>query len=439
MSKKTRKERGLFELYAEDPERADRLVFGRTPNSDRRGFLKGAGLAAMAAAVGANIPFHRNFPAGFIPSALAQEGAGGVILQGKDGLVLLSDRPLNAETPAHLLDDDVTPNSRHFVRDNGLMPDMAAKMDASEWTLTVDGEVDKPLKLTLDDLKRQFKPVKLRLQLECGGNGRAYFNPPTKGNQWTNGAVGNAEWTGVRYRDLLKAAGVRKSAVYTGHYGYDLHLSRDPSKVPISRGVPIAKAMEEHSLIAFEMNGEPIPGYHGFPVRTICPGWPGSTSHKWLQRIWVRDVVHDGPKMEGDSYRVPKHPVAPGTEVKAEDFVIIESMPVKSLITHPETGSTVSGRKLAVRGHAWAGDRAVRDLHVSIDFGATWKRAKLLAAPNKYSWQRWSADLEFPTEGYYEVWARATDDRGVSQPFAVSWNPKGYLANAMHRIAVTVA
>jgi DMSO/TMAO reductase YedYZ molybdopterin-dependent catalytic subunit len=439
MSKKTRRERGLIELYAEDPERADRLVFGRTPNADRRGFLKGAGLAAMAAAVGANIPFHRNFPAGLIPSALAQEAAGGVILQGKDGLVLLSDRPLNAETPAHLLDDDVTPNSRHFVRDNGLMPDMAAKMDPGEWTLTVDGEVDKPLKLTLDELKRQFKPVKLKLQLECGGNGRAYFNPPAKGNQWTDGAIGNAEWTGVRYRDLLKAAGVRKSAVYTGHYGYDMHLSRDPSKVPISRGVPIAKAMEEHSLIAYEMNGEPIPGYHGFPVRTICPGWPGSTSHKWLQRIWVRDVVHDGPKMEGDSYRVPRHPVAPGAEVKPEDFVIIESMPVKSLITSPQTGTTVSGRKLAVRGHAWAGDRTVRDLHVSIDFGATWKKAKLQPPPNKYSWQRWSADLEFPSEGYYEVWARATDDRGVSQPFAVAWNPKGYLANAMHRIAVTVA
>ena len=127
------------------------------------------------------------------------------------------------------------------------------------------------------------------------------------------------------------------------------------------------------------------------------------------------------------------------TEVKPEDFVIIESMPVKSLITYPQTGTTVSARKLAVRGHAWAGDRAVRDLHVSIDFGATWKKAKLQAAPNKYSWQRWSAEVEFPSEGYYEVWARATDDRGVSQPFAVSWNPKGYLANAMHRIAVTVA
>ncbi len=438
MTNDTRKERGLCELYAEDPERADAVVFGRVANPDRRGFLKGAGLAAMAAAVGAQIPFHRNYPAGLIPSALADTTTP-LVLEGKDGLIVLGDRPLNAETPAHLLDDDVTPNNRHFVRDNGLRPEMAEKMDATGWTLTVDGEVDKPLKLTLDDLKTQFKPVKLKLQLECGGNGRASFNPPAKGNQWTVGAIGNAEWTGVRYRDVLQAAGIRKSAVYTGHYGMDLHLSRDATKIPISRGVPISKAMEPHSLIAFEMNGEPIPKYHGFPARIVCPGWPASTSAKWVQRIWVRDVVHDGEKMGGDSYRVPRHPVAPGATVPKDDFVIIESMPVKSVITSPQTGSSLAARKLAIRGHAWAGDQAVSAVDVSIDFGATWQKAKLQRAPNKYSWQTWTAEIEFPSEGYYEIWARATDDRGRSQPFAVAWNPKGYLANAMHRIAVTVA
>jgi DMSO/TMAO reductase YedYZ molybdopterin-dependent catalytic subunit len=438
MTEDTRKERGLCELYAEDPERADALLFGRVAYPDRRGFLKGAGLAAMAAAVGASIPFHRNFPSGLIPSALADE-TGPLVLEGKDGLVILGDRPLNAETPAHLLDDDVTPNSRHFVRDNGLRPEMAEKMDAAGWTMTVDGEVDQPLTLTLDDLKKNFKPIKLKLQLECGGNGRASFNPPTKGNQWTVGAIGNAEWTGVRYRDVLAAAGLRKSAVYTGHYGYDQHLSRDAKKIPISRGVPIAKALEPHSIIAYEMNGEPIPKFHGFPVRAICPGWPASTSHKWLKRVWVRDVVHDGEKMGGDSYRVPRYPVAPGATVPKEDFVIIESMPVKSIITSPQAGTSVAGRKLTVRGHAWAGEQAVRAVDVSTDFGATWRKTKLQRAPNKYSWQTWTAELEFPSNGYYEIWSRATDDRGVAQPFAVAWNPRGYAANAMHRIAVTVA
>ena len=432
------KERGLCELYQEDPEGADYQVFGRIARGDRRGFLKGAGLAAMGAVVGSTIPFHRNMPSGLIPAALA-ETPKDFKLQGKDGLTVHNDRPINAETPAHLLDDDVTPNNRLFVRNNGLVPEVAERMDATGWTLTVDGEVETPLTLTLDDLKTKFKPVKLQLQLECGGNGRAAFNPPASGNQWTVGAVGNPEWTGVRYADVLKAAGVKSSAVYTGHYGLDGHLSGDPEKTPISRGVPIAKAMEAHSIIAFEMNGGPIPTLNGFPVRTVCPGWPGSTSQKWLNRIWVRDKVHDGSKMTGDSYKVPKYNVAPGDEVPKGDFKIIESMPVKSLITTQESGHAIKGRtNMTVGGHAWAGDRTVTAMHVSIDFGATWQHADLKEPPNPFAWQRWTAKLDFPGTGYYEIWARATDDQGVAQPFAVNWNPKGYLNNAMHRIAVRV-
>jgi DMSO/TMAO reductase YedYZ molybdopterin-dependent catalytic subunit len=190
-------------------------VFGRRAHTDRRGFLKGAGLAAVAAALGAKMPFHRNFPAGLIPSALADEPAGTVLFEGKEGLVVLSDKPINLETPAHLLDDDVTPNARHFVRDNGIVPEMAQKMDASGWTLTVDGEVERPLTLSLDELKRRFKPVTLKLQLECAGNGRASFNPPAKGNQWTVGAIGNSEWTGVRYRDVRRGSGRRRSTPAT--------------------------------------------------------------------------------------------------------------------------------------------------------------------------------------------------------------------------------
>ncbi len=430
-------ERGLCELYAEDPERADYKVFGRVAEADRRGFLKGAGLAAMGAAVGATIPFHRNMPAGLIPAALAEQTKD-FKLVGKEGLTVLNDRPINAETPAHLLDEDVTPNHRHFVRNNGLVPEMAEKMDAGGWKLEIDGEVLNPMTLTLDDLRSKFEVVKLKLQVECGGNGRAAFNPPAKGNQWTVGAVGNAEWTGIRYADLLKAAGIKDTAIYTAHYGMDGHLSGDPEKLPISRGVPIAKAMNPYSIIAFEMNGEPIPTLNGFPVRAVCPGWPGSCSQKWLRRIQIRDVVHDGPKMTGTSYRVPYYSVAPGEKVNKKDFRIIESMPVKSLITWPETGAEIAERSLEVRGHAWAGDRAVKDMHVSIDFGASWVRADLKGPPNPYSWQRWSARLAFPERGYYEVWARATDDQGAMQPFAINWNPKGYLNNSMHRVAVRV-
>ena len=431
-------ERGICELYEADPEGADYKVFGRIAEGDRRGFLKGAGLAAMGAVVGGAIPFQRNMPAGLIPAALAQSTKD-FKLAGKDGLTVLNDRPINAETPAHLLDDDVTPNNRYFVRNNGTVPEMAEKMDATGWTLTVDGLVDNPMTLSLDDLKSKFTPVKLKLQHECGGNGRAAFNPPARGNQWTLGALGNAEWTGVRYADLLEAAGVKDSVIYTAHYGMDGHLSGDPDKLPISRGVPIAKAMNPYSMIAYEMNGEAIPTLNGFPVRTLCPGWPGSCSQKWLRRIQLRDVVHDGPKMTGKAYRVPDYNVAPGEKVPKNAFRIIESMPVKSLITTHESGHEVLGRSLAVGGQAWAGDRKVAAMQVSIDFGATWIEADLKDPPNPYSWQRWSARIAFPEKGYYEIWARATDDGGTTQPFAINWNPKGYLNNSMHRIAVRVA
>ena len=176
---------------------------------------------------------------------------------------------------------------------------------------------------------------------------------------------------------------------------------------------------------------------NGAPLRLVVPGWPGSCSQKWLKRVWLRDQVHDGPKMTGTSYRVPNRPVSPGEEVAKEDFVIMEAMPVKSLITSPVTG-TSAGNTMEVRGHAWAGDGSISAVRLSIDFGATWIEASLDDPVNPYAWQNWRANVSFPQAGYYEVWARATDSEGISQPFAIAWNPKGYLNNSMHRVAVTV-
>lgn len=435
--KESKKERGICELYAEDPERADALVFGRAAHEDRRGFLKGAGLAAMGAVVGGTIPFNRNMPSGLIPAALAETNKS-FRIDGKDGLTVLNDRPVNAETPAHLLDDDVTPTKRHFIRNNGAAPE---SVDAKAWKIKIDGEVDKPLEFSIDDLKKNFEVVTSKLVIECGGNGRAAFNPPASGNQWTVGAVACSEWTGVRYADVLKAAGVKSSAVYTGHYGADTHLSGDPKKVPISRGVPVAKAMDPNNLIAFEMNGQPIHPMNGAPLRAVVPGWPGSCSQKWLNRITLRDKVHDGPKMTGTSYRVPDYPVAPGEKVAKSAFQIIESMPVKTLITSPQSGLTLAKGQdsVDVRGHAWAGDNTVSEVHVTVDFGQSWVKADLKDPANPFAWQRWSAQVKLPSHGYYEIWSRATDDKGNMQPFAIAWNPKGYLNNSMHRIALRVA
>lgn len=150
----------------------------------------------------------------------------------------------------------------------------------------------------------------------------------------------------------------------------------------------------------------------------------------------MRDVVHDGPKMTGTAYRVPNHPVEAGEKVDKKDFGIIHAMPVKSLITSPQTGVTTSNGVVDIHGHAWAGDDVVASVVVSIDFGATWIEAKLEDGVNPYAWQNFSAKITLPKKGYYEIWARATSDKGVSQPHAIAWNPKGYLNNSMHRISV---
>lgn len=436
MKKKT----GIHELYAKDPVAADKTLWGReTDPLTRRGFLRGGGLAAMSAAVGSVIPYARFLPAGLIPAALAQTDAA-FALPGKDGLTVLNDRPVNAETPAHLLDDRVTPASRLFVRNNGVPPN-AEDVSPDTWSIECSGESClRPATFSLADLQNRFRHYTLQLQLECGGNGRSEYYPPARGNQWTTGAIGCPEWTGVRLRDVLDAVGVADDAVYVAYEGADRHLSGDPAKRPISRGVPVAKALEKESMIVWAMNGEPLPLLHGAPVRLLCSGWPASVSGKWLNKILIRDQVHDGEKMTGQSYRVPCKPVAPGTAVSSEDMCIIESMPVKSLITYPRSGvSLQQGDPFAVRGHAWAGDHSIRRVHTSIDFGASWQRARLERAANRLAWQHWSADIQFPQSGYFEVWARAEDANRRKQPMVLpGWNPRGYLNNACHRIAVKV-
>lgn len=435
------KKLGIHELYSRDPVKADDLVWGRKVNPiTRRGFLTKGGLVAMSTAVGASIPFAHLMPGGLIPAAVAQTDQPFEI-PGKEGLIILNDRPVNAETPAHLLDDEVTPAKYLFVRNNGTPP-ATANIDPEAWTLEIGGEsAARSMSFTVAELKKQFKYYTYQLQLECGGNGRNEFVPPASGNQWSVGAVGCPAWTGVRLKDVLEHVGIKEDAVYVAYYGADTHASGDPTKVPISRGVPVAKALEDETLIAWSMNGEAIPHMNGYPLRLVCAGWPGSVAGKWLKKLVIRNQVHDGPKMTGTSYRVPCKPVAPGSIVPDEEMCIIESMPVKSLITYPKSGvEHALGKPFAVRGHAWAGDLAVRKVEVSIDFGATWQKAELKAPVNRFAWQRWSASIDFPEAGYYEVWARAIDSDGTSQPMVLpGWNPKGYLNNACHRIAVQVA
>ncbi len=403
----------------------------------RRRFITKSSLGIMAAAIGTDIVYGLKLPAGYKPLAL-QDPDPFEMFNKDRRMVVLNDRPWNIEAQAHLLDDPVTPNEYMFIRNNGLVPE---NINPDNWTLTIDGEATNTTKVyTLQELKNNFPKYSYQLTLECGGNGRSEFDPPAKGNQWTVGAVSCALWSGIRLRDVLQNAGIKDNAVYIGYHAADVHLSRDPNKEPISRGIPIEKAMQDETLLAFEMNGKEIPLVHGFPLRLVAGGWPASTSGKWVNRLSIRDKVHDGAKMTGTSYRVPCNPVAPGEKVKDEDMCIIESMPVKSLITYPKTGATIkNGQSLEIRGHAWAGELQVNRVSYSLDFGSTWQSCELEKPVNRLAWQHFKAKIDLPKKGYYEIWCRATDSEGVDQPMVLpGWNPKGYLNNACHRIAVKV-
>ena len=226
---------------------------GNNFETSRRRFLGSSGLAAIGAVIGGVLPLSRD-GAG-IPQAHAQaapaatpapapeKGPQYLKFPGKnEGLVVLGEKPLVAETPESLLDDDTTPIEKFYIRNNGQIPEETKNPDA--WKITIDGEVNNKIEITLGELKSKYKAVTRRMVLECGGNGRAAFSPPARGNQWTNGGAGCAEWTGVPLADLLKKAGLKPSAKYTAHYAADLHLSGDAGKPTISRGVRIEKAID---------------------------------------------------------------------------------------------------------------------------------------------------------------------------------------------------
>ncbi len=359
-------------------------------------------------------------------------------LAGKDAAVFpISDAPLVAEARPEALDDDTTPTEKFFVRNNGKTPRIS---NAERWILSIDGEVDGAIALSLGEIKEKFEHVTQRMVLECGGNGRAHFSPPTEGVQWHHGGVGCAQWTGVRLRDVLNFAGLREGARYTGHFGADPALDATHPSPPISRGIPIAKAMDANTLLAFAMNGADLLPVHGFPLRLIVPGWVGSVSHKWLSRILVRKDRHDGTLMDPWHYRVPTGRTQYGDKFDPMTFVDLESMPVRSIITSPAADATVRAKEnVVVRGAAWAGDQTITLVELSCDKGVTWQTAELSPPQNPYDWTRFTKRVLFSSPGKHEVWSRATDNTGKAQPNeAQDWNPQGYGANPVHKIRVLV-
>lgn len=421
---------------------------GPTLNASRRAFIGSAGLAAIGVASGMTLPDDAlaqapaPAPAPAPAAPTAARGPQFLDYPGKDrGLLLLGDRPLVAETPEALLDDATTPIGKFFVRNNGqLPPDTTANADT--WRLTIDGEVNKALTITLGEIKQRFKARTYRMVLECGGNGRSFFVPPARGNQWGNGGASCAEWTGVPLADVLRAAGMKADSKFLGFFGADPHLSGDTTRQSTSRGMPVEKGLERHTLIVWGMNGQPLPHLHGGPVRLMVPGWPGSLSQKWLTRVLVRKDPHDGAGMGGTSYRIPTVPIIPGSNVDGRtNFVDMTSMPTRAIITSPANGARIAAgtREVTVRGAAWGGEQHPTRVDVSADGGQTWVRMGLTPRRNKYDWVRFEGKIKLPSDGYHDLWVRARDSRGAWTPhIAQNWNPQGYGANPFHRVAVLV-
>jgi DMSO/TMAO reductase YedYZ molybdopterin-dependent catalytic subunit len=354
----------------------------------------------------------------------------GVYIPGEEGMIVRSARFFDLEMPTEFFDSWITPVPHFFVRNHMHEP---STLDASTWRLTISGEVEKPLTLSLADLEK-MPSRSVTNTLECAGNGRGFQQPRVPGIQWQRGAVGTARFTGPRLRGVLERAGVKPTGKHVMFRGLD----EVPGKVPpFIRSIPIEKANDDDTLIATHMNGATLSKHHGFPARALVPGWVGAASCKWLSEIKVLEKEFDGNFMK-PGYRMPNHPLKPGDPLNVDDSHVITALNVKSVIAAPTDGSAVKSRALHIRGAAWAGEAEITKVEISTDAGATWQPAQLGREQAKYAWRLWSYLWKAPKAGDYTIMSRATDNQGRVQPASAEWNPSGYLYNAIDQVQVRV-
>jgi DMSO/TMAO reductase YedYZ molybdopterin-dependent catalytic subunit len=353
-----------------------------------------------------------------------------IAIPGKDGMIVRSARFLDLETQVEFMTDWITPVNHFFVRNHMFEP---ARFDAKSWQLSITGEVDKPLTLTLANLEKL--PLHSVVNtMECAGNGRSLQNPKVPGIQWGKGAVGNARFSGPSLKTLLEKAGLKDSAKHVQFRGLD----QVPGKVPpFIRSIPIEKAMDTDTIVATHMNGSPLTPHHGFPARAVTPGWVGAASCKWLAEITVLDKPAEGNFMN-PGYRLPNTPVKPGDAVKPEDTHALTALAIKSLIAAPSEGAKLRRQACLIQGTAWAGEADITRVEISTDSGATWNEAKLGKDQAKYAWRLWSYNWNPVKAGDYTILSRATDSQGRVQPETPAWNPSGYLYNAYDQVKVNV-
>lgn len=385
----------------------------------RRKFLKQMSGAALAV--------------GAAPSLLSWAHAaqsGSIDVPGEEGMIVRSFRFVDLETPVEYFNTWLTPVPHFFVRNHMNEP---SELNAEDWRLTVSGEVEKPITLTLSELSK-LESHSLVNTLECAGNGRGLQRPQVPGIQWGKGAVSTARFSGLRLRDVLQRAGVKPTGKHLMFRGLD----EVPGKVPpFIRSIPIDKALDADTLVATHMNGTPLSKHHGFPARALVPGWVGAASCKWLTEIKVLESEFAGNFMN-PGYRFPNQPGKPGEAVKPEDTHPLTTLNVKSVISGPLDDASLKTGRLVVHGAAWAGEADVVKVEVSTDGGASWSPATLGHEQAHYAWRLWSYDWK-AKGGDYTILSRAADSHGRTQPSAPVWNPSGYLYNAADQVKIHVA
>lgn len=395
---------------------------------DRRTFMRGL-LAGGALAAAPGLDGLR---------AACEAIAGGPAMAATPGpvkadLIVRSSRPIDLETPVAWFEHEITPNEAFFVRSHHDEP----RVDTATWRLRVEGLVDHEIALTLADLKA-LPRHEVTAVLQCSGNGRAFYRPRVPGVPWEKGAAGNARWAGARLADVLARAGVKPGAAHVVAQGADQPVL--PATPRFGRSLPLGKALHPDTLVAYEMNGAPLPHLHGHPARLVVPGWVGDDWVKWLATLRVQEREFEGFFVQ-TAYRYPKAPVAPGTKVAPADMAPMTEMAVKSLIAAPGAGARLGAAPTWIKGVAWTGgDARVTKVEVSTDGGGSWRPATLLGEDRPYAWRRWQFDWLPPAEGgKATIMARATDDRGQRQPIGEApWNPSGYQWNAADAVEVEV-
>lgn len=353
---------------------------------------------------------------------------------GKDdpGLYELTSRPANYESTRGTFTTRITPLERFYIRNHFDLPVGDAKTLAATWKLEIRGLVGKPQGFTLSDLQR-LKQTTIEAVLQCAGNGRGLFTPRVPGVQWRYGAMGNAEWTGVRLADLLTMVKPAANAKHLELRGFDKPVV--DTTPPFIRGIPIEKALHPDTLVALRMNGKPLSLQHGFPARLVVPGWVGDDWMKWLSTI---DVRADEPTafFYATGYRFPVPPGAPGAAVPPEQMKPMTKLVVKSQLATVANGDVVAPGKHELVGVAFSGEARIKSVEVTVDGGTTWQPAAL-EQDSDYGFRVFRHSWE-AKPGKSTIAARATDMLGATQPTKPVWNPGGYLHNAIEFVTVEV-